>query len=185
MFSLHGIAAITLIFGFSWAITRIVARIDAAPPMSSFIVSMPLASLIDRPPESNAMPLPVSAIGVGTSARRVYVSSIMRGGFTLPVPTPRMPPNPPSSSSVSLQTLHVRPTCFAIAWASRGDLRRAACRPRGCSRGRVPSDTASTRIAARLTAAFSGLASHRAGPTAVIRRRSLPSAFFVRYRSKR
>ena len=68
MFSLHGIAAITLIFGFSCAITFIVARIDAAPPMSSFIVSMPLASLIDRPPESNAMPLPVSAIGVARPA---------------------------------------------------------------------------------------------------------------------
>ena len=68
MFSLHGIAAITLIFGFSRAIAFIVPRIDAAPPMSSFIVSMPLASLIDRPPESNAMPLPVRAIGVALPA---------------------------------------------------------------------------------------------------------------------
>ena len=63
MFSADGIAAITLIFGFSRAIACIVARIDAAPPMSIFIVSMPLASLIESPPESNAIPLPVSAIG--------------------------------------------------------------------------------------------------------------------------
>jgi hypothetical protein len=64
MFSEEGIAAITLIFGFSRAIARIAARIEAAPPMSHFIVSMPLASLMDRPPESKATPLPVSAIGV-------------------------------------------------------------------------------------------------------------------------
>ncbi len=68
MFSLHGIAAITLIFGLSRAIAFIAPRIEAAPPMSSFIVSMPLASLIDSPPESNAMPLPVSAIGVASPA---------------------------------------------------------------------------------------------------------------------
>ena len=62
------IAAITLILGFSCATAFIVARIDAAPPMSSFIVSMPLASLIERPPESKAMPLPVRAIGVARPA---------------------------------------------------------------------------------------------------------------------
>jgi hypothetical protein len=118
MFSLHGIAAITFTFGLSCAITRIVARIDAAPPMSSFIVSMFFASLIDRPPESNAMPLPVSAIGTERPPPR-YVSSIMRGGFTLPAPTPRMPPKPPLLSSASPHTLHGRPTSRAIFCASR------------------------------------------------------------------
>ena len=68
MFSEHGIAAITLTLGLSRAITRIVARIEAAPPMSHFIVSMPAASLMDRPPESKAMPLPDSAIGVALPA---------------------------------------------------------------------------------------------------------------------
>jgi hypothetical protein len=63
MFSAVGIAAMTLTLGFSSAIARIVARIEAAPPMSDFIHSMPWASLIDKPPESNAIPLPVSAIG--------------------------------------------------------------------------------------------------------------------------
>ena len=56
----------TLIFGFSNAIARIAPRIDAAPPMSPFIVSMPSAGLIDRPPESNEMPL--SAIGALAAA---------------------------------------------------------------------------------------------------------------------
>ena len=68
MFSLHGMAAITLIFGLSNAMDRMVARIDAAPAMSSFIVSMPLRSLMLRPPESNAMPLPESATGVARPA---------------------------------------------------------------------------------------------------------------------
>ena len=64
MFSDDGIAAITLTFGLSNASTRIVARIEAAPPMSHFIVSMPAGSFNDRPPESKATPLPVRAIGV-------------------------------------------------------------------------------------------------------------------------
>ena len=59
----------TFTFGLSRAIARIVARIEAAPPMSSFIDSMFFASLIERPPESNAMPLPVSAIGVARCRR--------------------------------------------------------------------------------------------------------------------
>ena len=42
----------------------------------------------------------------------------MRGGFTDPWPTPRIPPKPPCLSCASVQTLHVSPTVFAIAWAS-------------------------------------------------------------------
>src|SRR5207344_3053848 len=109
MFSAEGIAAITLIFGLSKAIARIVPRIDAAPPMSDFIHSIPVASLIDRPPESNAMPLPVSAIGEPFPPPE-YLSSISRGGRTLPCPTPSTPPNPPFLSSASVQTLQVSPT---------------------------------------------------------------------------
>ena len=117
MFSAEGIAAITLTFGLSSAIARIVARIDAAPPMSDFIHSIPVASLIDRPPESNAMPLPVSAIGEPFPPPE-YLSSISRGGRTLPCPTPSTPPNPPFLSSASAQTLQVSPTSLAIACAS-------------------------------------------------------------------
>src|SRR4029078_8117002 len=99
-----GIAAITLIFGLSKAIARIVARIDAAPPMSHFIVSMPGPSLRDKPPESNATPLPVSAIGVRLPAP-MYRSSIIRGGFTEPLPTPMIPPHPPCASWFSFPHL--------------------------------------------------------------------------------
>ncbi len=34
----------------------------AAPAMSHFIVSMPFAGLMQRPPESNVMPLPTKAM---------------------------------------------------------------------------------------------------------------------------
>ena len=108
----------------------------------------------------------------------------MRGGFTLPLPTPRMPLKPPSASCFSFQILHVSPTCLAIAWASRA-ISAGGMSPAGMFTRSRAHETASTRVAACFTAAFSGLASHRAGPTAVMRRRSLPSAFFVRYRSKR
>jgi len=70
MFSLHGMAVITLSFSFNRAITFMVAMIDAAPAISSFMGSIPLGSFSDRPPESNAMPLPVSAIGVALPAPR-------------------------------------------------------------------------------------------------------------------
>ena len=39
----------------------IVAATAAAPAMSDFISHMPCAGLIDKPPESNVMPLPTSA----------------------------------------------------------------------------------------------------------------------------
>ncbi|MNW64182.1 hypothetical protein D3C74_424420 [compost metagenome] len=38
-----------------------VCRTAAAPAMSDFMASMPLAGLIEMPPESNVMPLPTSA----------------------------------------------------------------------------------------------------------------------------
>ena len=67
------------------------ASTAAAPPMSDFIVSIALAGLSDRPPESKVIPLPAS-----TSARLApggaYSSRTSRGGWTDPCPTPRMPP---------------------------------------------------------------------------------------------
>ena len=68
MFSANGIAAITLIFGFSRARARITAIVAAAPDMSSFIVSIHSACLIERPPESNVMPFPVIAYGFAEPA---------------------------------------------------------------------------------------------------------------------
>ena len=50
--------------------TRIVAATAAAPAMSDFIVTMPVAGLMHRPPESNVMPLPTRArCGVRAAAR--------------------------------------------------------------------------------------------------------------------
>ena len=117
MFSEEGIAAITFTRGFRSAIVRIVASIAAAPAMSHFIVSMFLASLIERPPESNVMPLPLIAIGAAVPPPE-YSSSIMRGSFTLPRPTPRIPPMPPRSRSAFFQILARRPVSLAIRCAS-------------------------------------------------------------------
>ena len=52
----------TLTGSFSWAIATIAPSTAAAPPMSDFIHSMGAAGLSDRPPESNVMPLPTSAM---------------------------------------------------------------------------------------------------------------------------
>ena len=68
MFSAKAMAETTLALGLRSATARMVARAAAAPLMSIFIDSMPCESLIDRPPESNVMPLPVIARG-GALAR--------------------------------------------------------------------------------------------------------------------
>ena len=64
MFSANGIAAMTFTFGLSSASARIDGQRRRRAAMSSFIVSIQSACLIDRPPESNVMPLPVIAIGL-------------------------------------------------------------------------------------------------------------------------
>ena len=61
MFSAVGAYPTTLTTGFSAATACTVAITAAAPPMSDFIHSIAAAGLIDRPPESNVMPLPTSA----------------------------------------------------------------------------------------------------------------------------
>ena len=113
------------------------------------------------------MPLPVSAIGVSVPAP-LYQSSIRRGGFTLPAPTPRMPPNPPFSSSGLPQTLQRRPTSLAIFWP------RARSAPGGMSPAGVftrsrAQQTASATTCPRLTASRTAFASALAEPSTVIR----------------
>ena len=46
---------------FSRAIAMVAAQTAAAPLISDFIASMPLAGLSARPPESNVIPLPTKA----------------------------------------------------------------------------------------------------------------------------
>src|SRR3954465_10690839 len=182
MFSDDGIAAITLIFGLSSAIARIVARIDAAPPMSHFIVSMPEGSFGARPPESNATPLPVSAMGVALPAP-MYRSSIMRGGFTDPFPTPRIPPNPPCASWFSFHTLQVRPTALAIRCASRA-ISAGGMSPAGVlTRSRAQRTDAAT-IPPAFAPSFAAFASHRGGTSTVHSRNAVSSEEDL-YRSKR
>ncbi len=77
------------------------ARTAAAPDMSVFMVAMPAAVLIDRPPESNVIPLPtkatvgVSAVAPGGS----YSNSTSRGGSTDPRATPIRPPRWPADAA--------------------------------------------------------------------------------------
>jgi hypothetical protein len=66
--------------------------------MSHFIVSMPLAGLMHRPPESKVMPLPTKAIEAFGRAGE-YESTAMRGSLAEPWPTPTVPPKPPERSA--------------------------------------------------------------------------------------
>src|SRR5262249_60771717 len=80
----------------------------AAPPMSDFIVSIALAGLSDRPPESKVIPLPAStstllACGGG------YSSRTSRGGGARPLPAPGVPPEPAHGGAPPAQTLGGRP----------------------------------------------------------------------------
>ena len=57
----HQLRAEQLTFWRSREAATTVCITAAAPAMSSFIVSMPAAGLIDRPPESKVIPLPTRA----------------------------------------------------------------------------------------------------------------------------
>ena len=98
--------------------TRIAAATAAAPAMSDFIVTMPVAGLMHRPPESNVMPLPTKA-RCGVRRWRGPACSVMvtiRGGWTEPWPTPMMPPHPALARAFSsiTATLTVLPAARAL-----------------------------------------------------------------------
>ncbi len=61
MFSVNGVMAVILIREPRAAAASTAPSTAAAPPMSVFMVSMPVAVLSDRPPESKVMPLPTRA----------------------------------------------------------------------------------------------------------------------------
>ena len=61
MFSAMGTNVDTFTGSLSAAIARVAWTTAAAPAMSHFMVFMPWAGLIDRPPESNVIPLPTRA----------------------------------------------------------------------------------------------------------------------------
>ncbi len=87
----------------SSAAASTVAATAAAPAMSHFIVTMPVAGLMFRPPESKVMPLPTSATEA-FGAAGAYDMVTIRGGLTEPWPTPTMPPKPPLTSALSSST---------------------------------------------------------------------------------
>lgn len=88
--------------------------------MSLRMSFMPSRVLIEMPPVSNVIPLPIR-----TTCRPAPAgcqdSSTSRGGVAEPPPTARMPPNPSASSRAGSRTVTVRPgqpaasatTCFA------------------------------------------------------------------------
>ncbi len=177
MFSAEGIAAITFSFGFSRAMARIAASMVAAPAMSDFIHSIPFASLIDSPPESNVIPLPLRAIGAPVPPPE-YRSSISLGWFSLPRPTPRIPPKPPRWSSVRVSTLTWRPTSRAIFRASCARKSGVASSAGVLTRSRAHA-VASARISARRIASRPAGASVRAVPSTTSVRHRGPSPSFT------
>ena len=62
MFSARQAYAVTRTGRPSSAIAKVAAATAAAPDMSHFIVTIELAGLIDKPPESKVMPLPTRAM---------------------------------------------------------------------------------------------------------------------------
>ena len=62
MFSARQAYVVTRTGSPSSAIANVAALTAAAPDMSHFIVAIALLGLIDRPPESNVMPLPTRAM---------------------------------------------------------------------------------------------------------------------------
>ena len=72
--------------------------------MSIFIVSMPVAGLMDSPPESKVIPLPTRARNPSASPGGRQVISTNRGGCVEPRLTPRSPPSPASAISSRSQT---------------------------------------------------------------------------------
>ena len=117
MFSAVGMSAVTFMRGLSLPTAHIVAIIAAPPDMSPFIASIPAAGLIEMPPESNVIPLPIRAIPLSALLPPRYLRMMKRGGFVEPEPTPRTPPIPNLASCFSLSTSHSRPTSVASACA--------------------------------------------------------------------
>ena len=116
MFSVVGTMPITLIGALSRPIARI-AQMTAAPPaMSSFIRSMPSAGLIEIPPVSNVMPLPISpSTGACGAPAGLWRMTITHGGSALPRATPRSSPIPRSAISRSPRMLTAIPAAAQIS----------------------------------------------------------------------
>ena len=114
MFSASASQAVTRIGNVRRAAATTAPNTVAAPAMSDFISGMEAAGLRDRPPESKVMPLPMSATCLGRAAslspsdriplvfspfcEGTHSKRTRRAGCTEPWATPRIPPNPCSTS---------------------------------------------------------------------------------------
>ena len=86
------------------------------PPMSHFICSMPAAGLMEMPPVSKVMPLPIKprgrlSLALGIPLQRMITS---RGGRALPWPTPSSAPMPSWASRFSFRTSTLTPSAVRV-----------------------------------------------------------------------
>ena len=97
--------------------TASMAAMTAAPPdMSSFILSMFSAGLIEMPPVSNVMPLPMSpSVTPAIGFAGWYSRTSSRGGSWLPRVTPSSSPMFSASIRVSSSTSTLSPASCARA----------------------------------------------------------------------
>ena len=102
------------------------ASMPAAPAMSHFMPTMEPPTLSDRPPVSNMIPFPTSAmpgnVASATPGGGVYDSTTSAGASTAALPTPQMPPKPPSRNCMPTISVNVTPfdaSASATARASR------------------------------------------------------------------
>ena len=82
------------------AMAHIAPVTAAAPPISHFISSMPLAGFIEMPPVSKVTPFPTRAKGASSPPPFQFITT-MKESRRLPCPTPKRAPIPSFSIAAS------------------------------------------------------------------------------------
>ena len=118
MFSVAAMRPCTSTGGDNRGSARMIASTAAAPDMSFFIRSIPSADLRSRPPESNVMPLPITATRRRRRPEGVYERWMNFGGCSLPAATPRNSPMPIFWHSARSNTLSPSFASFAMSAAT-------------------------------------------------------------------
>ena len=141
MFSVVGMTAMQRTGAFSREMAAMAQTTAAPPDMSSFILSMFSAGLIEMPPVSNVMPLPTSPRTVPFTAcfgscRR----TITRGGSGLPRATPSSMPIFRSAIRCSSRTSTCRPAALAIFAARSANTRGVRLLPGSLASSRAMFD---------------------------------------------
>ena len=107
MFSQLGISPTTLIAGLSSASARKTPSTLAAPHMSNFISSISAAGLIEMPPVSNVIPLPISTVGAFDLTAPSYRSTTNRSSCSEPLATAMNAPIPNFATCFGPSTSHL------------------------------------------------------------------------------